>query len=169
MPSYKHNTPKDAPKNEFLKGQYPWEVAKFQTQLCPFGKEEKGSDMVIFTLQFYRDASYSEPIAKWDEKIVLHPKWEWKLHQFNEAANIQVNGRLIRPGDEFDYNEASTMGLRGWAECLPEPDKDKKTDANGNLKYYNRVLHYITNKPKLAKHVDLPSAEEMGGEDPFKE
>jgi hypothetical protein len=161
MPVYKHNTPTDPLPNELLKGDYPFEVVGFDTCLCPFGKEEKGSDMVELKLKFYRDEKFTTPLAQWTEKLVLHPKWEWKLHQFNVCANVQVNGRLITPGDEFDYNENSCIGLRGWATCAPEDDHNKKIDDRTNkVKQYNRVRVFITNKPKLAKHVDVGADDE---------
>ncbi len=169
MASYKHNTPTDAPRNEILTGDYPFEVVGFDCGLCPFGKEEKSSEMVELKLKFFADKTFSKPLAEWTERIVLHSKWEWKLHQFNAAANVQVDGRPIQVGDEFDYNEHSCVGLRGWAKCEPENDKDKTKidDRTGQVKRYNRVAVFITNKEKLAKRVDVGEPTPAGDDVPF--
>lgn len=164
MATYKHNTPTDAPRNELLKGDYPFEVVGFNIGIYQYGKEEKGSECVELKLKFFADSTFTKPLAQWTENFVLHERWDWKLHQFNVCANVQVDGRLIRPGDEFDYNENSCVGLRGWATCAPEMDKDaSKIDSRtGKRREYNRVRVFIVNKEKLAKHVDVADPEDDG-------
>jgi hypothetical protein len=156
MPKTTFNDPQPPPPREKLSGDYPFQVVAFEKSISQ-GAKTRGSDVVTLKLRFFRDATFSESASQWEEDFIFHPSCEWKLMQFLLAANFRVGIRLIEKGDEIEIEEHNTIGLRGWATCKPEEDRDKGKidDATGKVKTYNRVVAYITNKPKLAKHVDL--------------
>jgi hypothetical protein len=158
MPSFKFDKPTDAPQNEVLTGDYPFEVVGFDVTLCPFGKEEKNSDMMEVKIAVFKDTTFTQKLAQWTEKIVFHPKWAWKLHQFTASTHMQHDGRDAQPGDEINYDESTVIGLRGWAKLKPEQDRNDKD------KKYNRVWVWLSDKEKLPRHV----ADEGAPEDPDK-
>jgi hypothetical protein len=154
MPKTTFNDPQPPPPRERLTGDYPFQVVAFEKSISQ-GTKTRGSDVITLKLRFFRDATFSEAASQWEEDFIFHPSCEWKVMQFLLAANFQVSGRLIQKGDEIEIEEHNTLGLRGWATCKPEKDRQGNKDDAGNVKEYNRVVAYITNKPKLAKYVDL--------------
>jgi hypothetical protein len=156
--------------NELLKGDYPFEVVGYSSSYCNwetreakdrFGYSEKGKDQIELKLKFFKDEKFDTPLALWTERFVFHPHWDEKVFSFNLSTNLQVNGRLVQKGDEIEYDENTCMGLRGWATCAPREDRDKTKidDRTGKVKQYNSVAVFITNKPKLAKHVEVADEE----------
>lgn len=156
MATYVHQKPTDAPVNEQLDGEYPFEVVKLESSInYKFGTEEKGSDYIELKLCFYKDTTFTQKVAQWTETLVLHPKWEWKLHQFNEAANVLIEGQPIKPGDSVAYEDETMIGLRGWARCKPQ------AGTKDPSKKYNRVQIFLTDKPKIARAVPAATGEHI--------
>jgi hypothetical protein len=152
MPKASFQTP-EPPLFEKLKGKYPFEVVGFDQSISKGGKTG-GSEVMELKVKFFKDATFTQPIAQWTEKLIFHESTQWKVNQFAVCANLQFNGRPVQPGDDVDYNEHTTVGLRGWALCEPEVSKDQKNE-DGTPKTYNRVQVWLTNEPKLAKVVSI--------------
>lgn len=148
MPKTTFKTP-EPPLNERLNGDYPFEVVACDFGISNSKGKTNGSETMELKLKFFRDATFEKPVAQWTETLYFHESCDWKVHQFSLAANLQVEGRLVKVGDEIEYTENMVIGLRGWATCMPEKST---TDAS---KEYNRVKVFLTNKEKLPKHVQL--------------
>jgi hypothetical protein len=167
MPAYKFDKPTDAPQNELLTGDYPFQIVSVDFSLCKwetkdsakeFGHSEKGCDQMELKIAVFKDTTFTQKLAQWTEYIVFHPKWAWKLHQFTASTHMQHDGRDAQPGDEINYDESTVIGLRGWVKLKPEQDRNDKE------KRYNRVWVWLSDKEKLPRHV----ADEGAPEDPDK-
>ena len=147
MPKLTYSTP-EPPLFERITGDFPFEVVGVSYGLSN-GPKTNGSETMELKLKFFKDNTFTEPVGQWTYTFIFHEKTNWKINQFAICANIQVDGRTIKPGDEFDYaNEHVLIGLRGWALCEPEKDERDKS------KEYNRVKEFYTDKPKIAKRID---------------
>jgi hypothetical protein len=159
MPKTTFKTP-EPPLNERLNGDYPFEVVGVEFGISTSAGKTRGSETMELKLKFYRDATFAQPVALWTETLYFHESCDWKVHQFMVAANLQFDGRLVKPGDEVEFTDHTVIGLRGWATCAPEKDTRGNTDESGKVKEYNRVRAFITNKPKLDKHVAVADGTE---------
>lgn len=142
----------ETPVFELLNGEYPFEIVAVDSGISQ-GAKTKGSDTREVKIKFFKDKSFAEPKAQWTENFIYHADTEWKVFVFSKCV-----GFTPRDGDEIDI-DPSWIGRRGWAKCEPEKDKDEtKKDDNGQVRRYNRVRVFITNKEQLAPNPEAAKA-----------
>jgi hypothetical protein len=137
----------EQPQYELLKGTYPFEIIGVQ-QLTSAGAKTNGYLERRVKLQFYKDTSFKEKLANFEDSLYDHPDTDWKFSVLAKCVGMQVAA-----GEAFDIDD-TWKGYRGFAECEPQAGLKDKT------KFYNRVKRYLTDQPALPPNKT---------EDPFAE
>jgi hypothetical protein len=139
---------------ELLSGEYPFEIVAVDNAISK-GAKTAGCDVREVKLKFYKDKTFTTPLAQWTEDFIAYETSEWKWSLLAKCVGVE-----LKDGEDFDITSA-WIGRRGWAMCKPEEDKDKtKIDAStGRTRRYNRVFQFIVNKEKLAVNAAVTAEE----------
>jgi len=134
----------ETPIFEVISGDFPFEIVAVDSSISQGGKT-RGSDVRDVKLKFYKDATFTQPVAQWTEDFINADNCLWKWFVFSKCVGFE-----FADGHEFDI-DGSWIGRRGWATCKPQETnrKDDIDASTGRPKRYNRVAVFITNKGKL--------------------
>jgi hypothetical protein len=166
MPKTKFDAKAESTQFEMIPdGDYPFEVMACDFSIST-GNKTAGSEVMEVKVRFFKDSTFTKPMAQWTESLIFHPSCDWKISVFTKCANMLVDGQLPADGAEIDYTAEAVVGLRGWATVRNKPstqDKDKR---------WNYVAAWLTTKEKLARrelHPDeTPAGVPAGGDDEGK-
>jgi hypothetical protein len=136
----------ETPIYELLTGDFPFEIVAVDNAIQNGSGKTRGSDVRECKLKFFKDKTFTQPVAQWTENFIAHESTEWKYFVFSKCVGLE-----FKDGEEFDI-DSSWIGRRGWAQCRPEATTNQANIDPETVKpkRFNRVAVFITNKEKLA-------------------
>lgn len=158
-------TDEDVPQFELLpKGKYRYRVIGVEFGMQNSGKTN-GCAKAELKLRWFNDKE--EPVAQWTENLTFPETRDQSLNlfltgilnMFVKSSNLLIEGQPPKPNQPVDFTEEMLMGLQGWAMVGQIPRRDKPDEK------YNNVDRWLTDQPKLDKHVETPA--EPAEENPF--
>jgi hypothetical protein len=162
MPKYQY-TEEENERFDLLKAaDYPFEIVGYDSGISK-SQKTNGCDQMELKLRFFTDTTFSTPVGQWTETLTFPDSGrpdtdrflQGRLNMFVKSANMRA-----AIGQEIEFDEVSTVGLRGWAHVTQEPKQTKnpttqkyeaERDEHGKPIYRNKVSHFPTDKPRLER------------------
>jgi hypothetical protein len=144
MPSYQYKDQEGKSFEVKPAGDYPLRVVGVEFGISQ-GEKTRGSEKMDLKLEVENpDGSLSG--CSFFETLTFLKSCDWKIDTAVKSLNLLIGGQPPRKGEAIDFSEHMLIGLRGWASLVVDEYQGKKR---------NKVAAFITNKPKLAKVVEV--------------